>query len=79
MHNIEVFLLLGVLSKCEKRFIMADCCDMCSYYTYDDEYECYVCDMDLDEDDLVKFLQGNTKECPFFQSGDEYKVVRHQM
>ena len=33
-------------------------CEMCSYYVYDEESECYVCDMDLDEDDLVKFLQG---------------------
>ena len=54
-------------------------CDMCNYYTYDEEYECYVCDMDLDEDDMVRFLQGNTKGCPYYQLNDEYAVVRHQM
>ena len=54
-------------------------CDTCNYLVYDEEYECYVCDMDLDEDDMVKFLQGHTMECPYYQNGDEYRVVRHQM
>lgn len=54
-------------------------CDMCNNLVYDEDYECYVCDMDLDEDDMVKFLQGNTAACPYYQSNDEYAVVRHQM
>ena len=28
----------------------ASCCDTCTFYIYDDEYECYTCDRDLDED-----------------------------
>ena len=58
---------------------MADNCDTCTYYAYDEDYECYVCDMDLDEDDMVRFLQGNTNSCPYYQNGDEYRVVRHQI
>lgn len=54
-------------------------CDSCNYYMYDEDYECYVCDMDMDEDDYVNFLQGNTRYCPYYQSNDEYRVVRHQM
>ena len=27
-------------------------CEMCNNFVYDDEDECYVCDMDLDEDDI---------------------------
>ena len=54
-------------------------CDMCNNYVYDEDYECYVCDMDLDEDDMVKFLTGNFRECPYFQSNDEYLIVRKQM
>ena len=54
-------------------------CEMCSNFVYDEETECYVCDMDLDEDDMVRFLMGNTAACPYYQSGDEYQVVRHQM
>ena len=57
----------------------ATSCDLCCYYVYDEDDECYVCDMNLDEDDMVKFLTGNFKDCPFFKSGDEYAVVRKQM
>lgn len=39
-------------------------CEMCNNFVYDDEDECYVCDMDLDEDDMVRFLMGNTASCP---------------
>ena len=54
-------------------------CDTCAYYSYDEDYECYICDMDLDEDDMVRFLMGNTASCPYYQSNDEYLIVRHQM
>ena len=57
----------------------ATSCDLCCYYVYDEDDECYVCDMNLDEDDMVKFLTGNFNDCPFFKSGDEYAVVRKQM
>ena len=35
-------------------------CDTCVNFVYDEDYEYYVCDMDLDEDDMVRFLTGNT-------------------
>lgn len=54
-------------------------CEMCNNFVYDNEDECYVCDMDLDEDDMVRFLMGNTASCPYYQSNDEYLIVRHQM
>lgn len=54
-------------------------CDCCNNYAYDEEYECYVCEMDLDEDDMSKFLSGTFQSCPYYQSGDEYMVVRKQM
>lgn len=53
-------------------------CETCAYYYYDEEYECYVCDMDLDEDEYQRFLSGSRGECPYYRSGDEYEVVRHQ-
>ena len=31
----------------------ASCCDTCTYYIYDDDYECYTCDRNLDEDELA--------------------------
>ena len=54
-------------------------CDTCANYTYDEEYEYYVCEVDLDEDEMLRFLTGNNQECPYYQSDDEYKVVRHHM
>ena len=41
-------------------------CDTCVNFVYDEDYEYYVCDMDLDEDDMVRFLTGNTNSCPYY-------------
>ena len=56
----------------------SDNCEFCMYYEYDDEYECYTCIMNLDEDEMNRFLTGNFKACPYFKSGDEYSIVRKQ-
>ena len=54
-------------------------CDTCSNYQYDEDYECYVCMVDLDEDDMSRFLRGGSFACTFYQRDDEYAVVRKQM
>lgn len=54
-------------------------CDTCLYYEYDEDYECYTCSMDLDEDEMYKFLTDTWKNCPYYRNNDEYEVVRHQM
>lgn len=54
-------------------------CDTCNNYYYDEDYECYVCDVNLDEDEMGKFMTDSFKDCPYYQSDDEYKIVRHQM
>ena len=54
-------------------------CEMCVNYIYDEDYECYICSMDLDEDEMYKFLTDTWKNCPYYRSNDEYEVVRHQM
>ena len=54
-------------------------CDSCTFYTYDEEYEYYVCEADLDEDEMSAFLRGSDFYCPFYQLDDEYRVVRKQM
>ena len=53
-------------------------CDMCSYYVYDEESECYVCDMDLDEDEMERFLRSANDACPFYRRGDDYATARRQ-
>lgn len=54
-------------------------CETCVNYVYDDEMEYYCCDMDLDEDEMYRFLTGTFQSCPYYQLYDEYKVVRKQM
>lgn len=54
-------------------------CESCMNYIYDEDYECYICEIDLDEDEMGKFLTGCFQNCPYYQVNDEYKIVRHQM
>lgn len=54
-------------------------CEYCANYSYDDEYECYVCEVNLDEDEMARFMTGNFAQCPYFSMGDEYRIVRKQM
>lgn len=60
-------------------YFMADNCDYCANFIYDEEDECYICDINLDEDEMYRFLKGDTRSCPYFRDGDEYKVVRKQL
>ena len=54
-------------------------CDVCMNFIYDEEYECYICDMDLDQDEMGRFLTNTFDNCPYFRLGDKYKIVRKQM
>ena len=53
-------------------------CETCVNFVYDDEDECYVCDMNLDEDDMERFLRSANDACPFYRPGDEYRTARRQ-
>ena len=33
-----------------------DKCESCVWYSYDEEYDDFVCEMDLDEDEMARFL-----------------------
>ena len=57
----------------------ASVCEFCAKYIYEEEDDCYYCDVNLDEDEMYRFLSGNFRECPYYRSDDEYRVVRHQM
>ena len=54
-------------------------CDTCGNYVYDDDYGYYLCEADLDEDEMVRFLSASFENCPYFQLEDEYRIVRKQM
>ncbi|MBR1599633.1 MAG: hypothetical protein IJ661_12075 [Lachnospiraceae bacterium] len=54
-------------------------CDSCAYLVYDEDYEEYVCDINMDEDDYGRLMSNGFRGCPYYRDGDEYKVVRHQI
>ena len=58
---------------------MSSLCDTCSYLIYDEEYEEYVCDAAMDEDDYARIRESGSRGCPWYRDGDEYKVVRKQL
>ena len=57
---------------------MADNCEMCAHYVTDEEFGDY-CSVNLDEDEMVSFLSGHTRACPYYRFYDEYKSVQKQI
>ena len=54
-------------------------CESCMNYEYDEDYDCYICTKDLDEDEMVRFIRGEFKDCPYYRFGDEYQIVKKQI
>ena len=54
-------------------------CESCVFYDYDEDYEAYICTVNLDEDEMSSFLAGRTKNCPYYRFYDEYKSVNKQI
>ena len=53
-------------------------CDTCWYYDYDEEFDEYVCIMDLDEDEMYRFMTSGKSHCPYYRQGDDYTLARKQ-
>ena len=53
-------------------------CETCANYIYDDITDTYFCDMNLDEDEMEKFLTASTYNCPYYDFYDEYEMVKKQ-
>ena len=53
-------------------------CDTCIYYIYDEDYDCYCCEVNLDEDEMARFLSGTCYCCPYYRLDDEYAIVKKQ-
>ncbi len=51
-------------------------CETCSNYVYDEDYGYYVCEADLDEDEMAAFLGSRKFECTYYHMIDEYLIVR---
>ena len=57
---------------------MASNCEMCTYYVYNEETDCYECLINLDEVEMYNFLSGSNTNCHYFNLDDEYGIVRKQ-
>ena len=57
---------------------MANNCEECVHYDYDDEMDAYFCTMDLDEDEMERFLRIANNACPFYLRGNDYMTARRQ-
>lgn len=53
-------------------------CESCSNYIFDAESDCWYCDIELDEDEMSRFLSSQTFDCPYYSFYDEYGIVRKQ-
>ena len=54
-------------------------CESCEFYDYDEEYDAYVCNARLDQDEMSNFLASRTQSCPYYRFYDEYKSVHKQI
>ena len=54
-----------------------DYCEQCAHYVTDEEFGDY-CDVNLDEDEMEKFITQTMKSCHYFQFYYDYKIVRKQ-
>lgn len=58
---------------------MDNACESCAYYAWDEDWEEYLCTVDMDEDEYARLLEDRHSSCPFYRNGDDYAVVRHQV
>ena len=53
-------------------------CDECVNYVYDEECGYYTCLVNLDEDEMYRFLQGVNYDCPYYERDDDYYLAKKQ-
>lgn len=52
-------------------------CEFCAFYVYDEDGYAE-CEVNLDEDEMARFMSSSYDSCPYYQTDDEYKIVRKQ-
>ncbi len=53
-------------------------CETCWYFDYDEEFDEYICKMDLDEDEVYRIMTSKSGRCPYYRQGDDYTLARKQ-
>ena len=54
-------------------------CESCVNFVYDEACGYYVCLVNLDEDEMLKFMSSSFYSCPYYRVYDEYKSAERQM
>lgn len=54
-------------------------CENCINYVYDEEFDEYICGIDMDEDEAARLFGQKKSVCPYFRFGDEYTIVKKQI
>ena len=52
-------------------------CESCLYYEYDEDYECYVCEVNLDEDEISEYFTEHFKGDCLLAVGDDELIKIH--
>ena len=58
--------------------MIMDMCEMCANYCYDEYDDCYYCLVNLDQDEMERFLSCDNQNCPYFRNDDPYLLARKQ-
>ena len=54
-------------------------CDDCIHLAYDEQCDEYYCEMELDEDEVSRLIEGRLNDCPFYCGGNsDYYLSRKQ-
>ena len=56
---------------------MATSCESCGNFVYDEDYECYTCEVDLDEDEIADYITDHFEGNSLIAAGDEDLVKIH--
>ena len=54
-------------------------CESCIHFVYDEDYAEELCEVSLDEDEMLLYGYGTRRDCPYYQYRDEYINVRKQI
>ena len=54
-------------------------CDTCLYFTYDEDYEAYMCDMDMDADEYADVMYDDQYSFQYYRNDNKYAVLTKQM
>ena len=54
-------------------------CENCLNFIFDENFNTYYCDINLDEDEMYRFMSNSFSNCPYFQFNHEYKTVNKQI